>query len=256
MVKKRKHSRKSSNKLPFKKKIEKKSLTETFERKLHGSQFRSLNEELYTKSGEENFDRFTKNPWLAEAYHRGYREQTLKWPINPLDEMISFLKKMREKGRKEKLVVADMGCGEGRLATELNTKFQVFSFDLIATKPHVIACNIARTPLPDASVDFVIFSLSLMGPSFWDFLREAYRILKPNGFLRIAEVRSRFDEQRHGFDAFENGLKALGFDKESRQTSSKMFVSFLFTKSSSRLPKPPSFQAFSFSLKPCLYKRR
>jgi ribosomal RNA-processing protein 8 len=39
-----------------------------------------------------------------------------------------------------------------------------------------------------------------MGTNISDFLKEAYRILKPGGVMRIAEVRSRFhgDEEHDG----------------------------------------------------------
>ena len=38
-------------------------------------------------------------------------------------------------------IVADFGCGEARLAESVPNK--VHSFDLVACKPHVTACNIA-----------------------------------------------------------------------------------------------------------------
>jgi ribosomal RNA-processing protein 8 len=66
----------------------------------------------------------------------------------------------------------------------------VHSFDLVAKTSGVVACDIAHVPLPDNSVDIVVFCLSLMGTIISDFLKEAYRILKPGGVMRIAEVRS------------------------------------------------------------------
>lgn len=68
-------------------------------------------------------------------------------------------------------VIADMGCGEGRLGQEIrqmnnSSKSQetvVHSFDLVSHSPHVIAADIAHVPLEPASVDIVVFCLSLMG---------------------------------------------------------------------------------------------
>ena len=40
----------------------------------------------------------------------------------------------------------------------------------------------------------VVFSLSLMGTNFPEFLQEANRVLKPGGVLFIAEVLGRFSD--------------------------------------------------------------
>ena len=40
------------------------------QKKLHGAQFRTLNETLYTQSGDANFAQFQKEPTLADA--RGF----------------------------------------------------------------------------------------------------------------------------------------------------------------------------------------
>lgn len=57
----------------------------------------------------------------------------------------------------------------------------------------------AATPLDSASCDAAIFSLALMGTDYGSFLVEARRVLKPRGWLWIAEVRSRcvHDGRRH-----------------------------------------------------------
>lgn len=52
-----------------------------------------------------------------------------KWPKNPLDVVISELKKPKYKDMK----IADFGCGEGRLQLELEksgfTRKNLWSFD-------------------------------------------------------------------------------------------------------------------------------
>ena len=49
-------------------------------------------------------------------------------------------------------------------------------------------------PLLDNSLDVVVFSLSLMGTNFPDFLVEANRVLRKDGIVIIAEVLSRFED--------------------------------------------------------------
>ncbi|KAJ1459845.1 methyltransferase-domain-containing protein [Pelagophyceae sp. CCMP2097] len=225
------------------------TLQEKMQAKLHGAQFRALNEELYTHSGDANFKRFSSEPTLADAYHRGFREQAKSWPENPLDAMIANLSK------KAKCVVADFGCGDARLAAELEKVHTVHSFDLVAANKNVVACNMARTPLAEASVDVAVFCLALMGPSLWDFLREAFRVLKVGASLKIAEVRSRFDEQAGGLATFTAAVKALGFDLIGSDLKNKIFVAFDFTKSK-RSPDDAKVAALKFEFKACLYKRR
>lgn len=61
---------------------------------------------------------------------------------------------------------------------------------MVACAPGVIACNMAHTPLTDASHDAAVFSLALMGTDYGGFLVEAARVLRPKGHLWIAEVKA------------------------------------------------------------------
>lgn len=47
---------------------------------------------------------FGKEPWLFETYHQGFRRQTLKWPVNPVDVILKFLNK------HPKWKIADLGA--------------------------------------------------------------------------------------------------------------------------------------------------
>lgn len=77
--------------------------------------------------------------------------------------------------------------------------FEVHSFDLVSNgNPLVTACDMANVPLPVSSVDVGVFCLALMGTNIADFIREAHRVLRPDGILKIAEVRSRFESSMTG----------------------------------------------------------
>lgn len=43
-------------------------------------------------------------------------------------------------------------------------------------------------PLPDEAIDIAVFSLSLMGRNWQDYITEAKRCLATNGYLLIAET--------------------------------------------------------------------
>ena len=207
-------------------------------------------EQLYTTKSAESFSEFQKDPRLFHVYHEGYRKQVEAWPVNPLDIIIQWIRKKHgpgksvvgdrtdtnstEDGGKNNggttngtgAIIADMGCGEARLAKSVSNK--VYSFDLVSdsSKGHsdhtalesapsgaiggnvnkimttksnsdidshgIIACDIAHVPLQNSSVDIVVFCLSLMGTNIMEFIKEAHRILRVGGLIKIAEVRSRF----------------------------------------------------------------
>jgi len=215
-------------------------LQKKLQQQMMGARFRWLNEQLYTKSGKESFKMFKENPNLYEVYHDGFRSQVESWSINPVEFFIEELKDL-----PKKLIVADFGCGEATLAKSVPQT--VHSFDLVAVNENVIACDMARVPLSSKSVDIAIFCLSLMGTNITDYLKEAYRVLRPNGTLKIAEVTSRIVD----LTAFTKALIDLGFDLITQQEISKMFMIFELKKSSKRLP-----QNVNVTLKPCVYKRR
>lgn len=52
---------------------------------------RYLNEKLYTKSSSEAWKLFKEDPQSFDVYHKGFKNQVLKWPVNPLDMIISDL---------------------------------------------------------------------------------------------------------------------------------------------------------------------
>lgn len=71
-----------------------------------------------------------------------------------------------------------------------------------------------------------------------------------SGQLKIAEVESRFEDVR----AFVDNIKACGFQHINTDTSSKFFVFLNFKKVHST--DKSNKQVPTFSLKPCLYKKR
>lgn len=220
------------------------ALQSKFAKKLEGGRFRFINEKLYKSRGEEAFQEFQSEPELFQVYHSGYREQVLSWPENPLDKIITWIK-----SKHSNAIIADLGCGEARLSESVKNK--VYSFDLVSTKKSVIACNIAHTPLQLTSVDIVVFCLSLMGTNIAEFIKEAHRILKPLGLLKITEVRSRFENEANGVKKFLKLLKNAGFDIVFQKCSNTMF----FEVECSKSDRMPEFD-LSYSAKACVYKKR
>ncbi|KAF4339144.1 ribosomal RNA-processing 8 [Fusarium beomiforme] len=191
--------------------------------KLISARFRHLNETLYTRPSEEAFSLFDESPEMFDEYHEGFRRQVKVWPENPVD---SFLKDIRTRGKvrqqgkgrpgapptplaktplprtQQVCTIADLGCGDARLAEALQTDgkklhVNVKSFDLQSPSPLVTKADIANLPLPDDSVNVAVFCLALMGTNWVDFIEEAYRILHWKGELWVAEIKSRFGPIRN-----------------------------------------------------------
>ncbi|KAL6325184.1 hypothetical protein AAG906_023029 [Vitis piasezkii] len=217
--------------------------------RLSGGHFRMINEKLYTCTGSEALSYFEEDPALFNVYHAGYQEQMSHWPQQPVNIIIKWLK-----DHSPSLIVADFGCGDARLAR--NVKNKVFSFDLVSSDPSVIVCDMSNTPLESSSIDVAVFCLSLMGTNFSNYLQEAHRVLKPCGWLLIAEVKSRFDPTNGGADPnrFSKAICKLGFTLELKDFSNKMFILLYFKKKEKQNSKVKEIDWPE--LKPCLYKRR
>ncbi len=223
----------------------KKSVKEVAKERMDQARFRMLNEMFYTTESGEMADAVQKDNELLHSYHRGFRTQVDKWPVKPLELITADV--ARQKGA----VVGDFGCGDAMLSLNLQGTHTVHSFDLIAANPRVTACDISKVPLDDASLDVAVFSLSLMGTNYPDFIREAVRCLRPSGRLVIAEVGSRFMGEKGSVrQAFVKAVEALGF-RAANVDDRNYFVLFFFERCKKKAGKaafPP--------LTACKYKRR
>lgn len=193
------------------------------------------------------------SPELFDLYHEGFRRQTQHWPRHPLDLCIAWLHRC-----PAWWAVADIGCGDARLSGSVPQ--QVQSFDLVATQPHVVACNMAHLPVASETIHAAVFCLSLMSTDYGAAVEEAARVLAPGGVLWVAEVRSRFEGEAGGVDAFVAAVTALGFQLRHRDESDTMFAIFRWVKSDkaqqARKSKTNSRATKWPALKACEYKRR
>ncbi|XP_076646422.1 uncharacterized protein LOC143355484 [Halictus rubicundus] len=220
-----------------------KPLRERMMSKLRASRFRYLNETMYGSESSESKKYFKDDPDAFKAYHEGYKQQVAQWPLNPLDVIISSIKKM-----PKDYVIADFGCGEARLAASVTQ--QVHSFDFISLNKNVTVCDVAHTPLLTNGVHVVVFCLSLMGTNLKDYIIEANRILKKDGILKIAEVESRFDR----VEDFIKVLSGYGFKNTLKDLSHNLFYFLDFKKEKDIGGKKSKLSPIT--LKPCLYKKR
>jgi len=222
--------------------------------KLAAARFRHLNQTLYTTPSTSALKLFSENPEMYDEYHTGFRQQVAVWPENPADSYIGEVKvraavernvknkngkEWRQKGAEGGdgtrvpgspkplprtqgvCTIADLGCGEARMAKELATRvkkmgLRILSFDLRASE-FVQVADISALPLVDGRVDVAVFCLALMGTNWTDFVDEAWRVLRWRGELWVSEIKSRFG-RKHTSGVVEHSVgnrkRKLGRKKE------------------------------------------
>jgi SAM-dependent methyltransferase len=122
--------------------------------------------------------------------------------------VVPFKEELRWLSERSGLVVGDFGCGEALVAKGAGEAHRIHSFDHVAVDDTVVACDVSKVPLEDGTLDLAIFCLSLMGTNFTDYIREAHRCLRLDGYLHLWEPTSYFDD----VGKFTSALAKLGFD--------------------------------------------
>ncbi|OAX42920.1 hypothetical protein K503DRAFT_682308 [Rhizopogon vinicolor AM-OR11-026] len=241
------------------------SLQKGMKESLDGARFRWINELLYKSDSSEAVRMMKEDPAVFNDYHSGFRHQVQSWPSNPVSHYISQLSSY-----PQNTVIADLGCGDAALARGLSSKkLKVLSFDLVSDGAYIVAADICSSvPLPGSEpsssqksegeaqvVDVVVCALSLMGTNWPQCIREAWRILKPGGELKIAEVASRFSD----VDEFVSLISSTGFKMKTKDDHNSHFTLFEFKKVPRTTKTNKEWSEVMSKgdiLKPCEYKRR
>jgi superfamily II DNA or RNA helicase len=165
--------------------------------------FTRLNNQINTENSETTHKRMLKDPREWEEYHRQYREARKSWNVIPYEEIIKRIKQL-----SPRLQIGDFGCGEAKIMEAIGAQ-RVYSFDHVAINDKVTTCDMKKVPLADEALDVAVFSLSLMGKNWHEYIKEAKRCLVTNGILIIAEttksLKGRLSDLR-------DVIKAEGFE--------------------------------------------
>jgi hypothetical protein len=167
--------------------------------------FTRLNNKINNENSETTHSRILKDPKEWDEYHRQYREARKSWPITPFEEIIKRISQL-----SPRLLIGDFGCGEAKILEKFGAN-RVSSLDHVAINNKVTPCDIKSVPLSNEAIDIAIFSLSLMGRNWPEYIKEAKRCLATNGYLLIAETTksmkgrlSKIKEviEKQGFDIY------------------------------------------------------
>jgi superfamily II DNA or RNA helicase len=152
--------------------------------------FAQMNKKMNKEKSETTHRRIQENPMEHIEYHRQFREAKKNWSVIPVQVIAEKIRSLDIPSRFiEKLVIGDFGCGEAELS-DIFGKNKVYSFDHhnILNEEKITVCDMKTTPVKNGELDVAIFSLSLMGVNWSDYIREARRCLAEKGYLMIAET--------------------------------------------------------------------
>ncbi len=181
-------------------------------------EFSKMNKLWNTSNSNNNYKRLKKDNTEWKSYHKLYSKAREKWSEIPYIELSKKIKDRPE------WVIGDFGCGENLLSKEIKNK--VHAFDFVAIDNNVVSCDLSCIPLDNNVLDVVIFSLSLMGTNYSEYLKEAHRVLKSFGLLMIAEPRNRWsdDEGILDNDRIKMLLDSTGFRMTGEVKVTERFI--------------------------------
>jgi superfamily II DNA or RNA helicase len=162
--------------------------------------FSEMNKSWSTSRSENTFKRLKNNQKEWFYYHDMYKKRREDWDEIPY---IEIAKKIKE---RPEWIVADMGCGENLLSKEVTNK--VHAFDYVAIDKDVTACDMSSIPLRDNEIDAIVFSLSLMGSNYLDYIKEASRVVKLYGNIFICEPKKKVEKR---LEVLKKEIKSTGF---------------------------------------------
>jgi len=160
-----------------------------------------------TKSSTMN-KKFNDDPESWHRYHKLRRESMKDWGEIPYKVIANNI-------LYESDEVIDFGCGDNQFKLEIPNN-KVTSVDHVACDDLVIACDMCDLSnyVANESHDVAVFSLSLWGTNYKDYLNEAYRILRRKGFIYIAEPSKHYEtiEEQNNLKELliEAGFKVVG----------------------------------------------
>ena len=166
--------------------------------------FSKQNQKINTEKSSTTHQRMLKNPEEWHEYHRNYREERKDWRVIPFDEWIKRIKKL-----SDRFIIGDFGCGEAKIAEGIGSR--VINFDHVAIDSTVISCDMNNVSehVKKGGLDVALFSLSLMGKNWQDYLKEASRCLNENGLLFISETTNSLSKR---LETLRDEVKGLGFE--------------------------------------------
>lgn len=140
--------------------------------------------------------RILEDPTFLLNYHDQLKEDEKKKSVIPRHIIANRIREMQRPRYMKRLIIADFGSGPAELSKLLPSN-RVYSFDHSKVLgDSIIECDMSHTGLKDNGIHVAVFSLSLMGLNWIDYIKEAGRVLTDQGHILIATTSRELDE--HG----------------------------------------------------------
>ena len=164
--------------------------------------FTKQKQKINAEDSSATNQRMMKNPEEWHEYHRNYREERKNWKVVPFNQWIKRIKKL-----PERYIVGDFGCGEAKVSEALGSR--IINFDHVAMDSSIISCDMSDVSqyVKNDELDVALFSLSLIGKNWKDYLKEASRCLNDDGLLFISETTKPSSK----LESIREEIKNLGF---------------------------------------------
>jgi superfamily II DNA or RNA helicase len=157
------------------------------------SNYQELSKKMSSQKSSTTKEMFIKEPKLWNEYH-DCRDFSFKGYDNQEDIPINKIIKYLESKSKHKLKILDLGCGRNLIYQHFkdNKKMNIIGYDYVSFNDS-IECDISNLPDEDDSIKICIYSQSLMGFNWKEYLNEGVRVLEYNGEIIISESIERYE---------------------------------------------------------------
>ncbi len=189
----KKPSPKSTTIKPKIKTIDEPKETEIQRKQRQQSEYQELTKKMATQKSETTNKMFTTTPSLWHSYHDS-RDFSFKGYDKPDEIPLNKIIKYLETKKSHKLNILDLGCGRNLIQEHFkdNKKFTVTGYDYVSYNGSKVA-DISHLPEEDESINICVYSQSLMGSNWKEYLREGYRVLVYNSEMIISESVERYE---------------------------------------------------------------
>ena len=156
------------------------------------SEYQELTKKMSIQKSDNTNKMFKDKPELWEQYHTardfsflGYEQTEV-----PVNKIISYL----ETKKNHRLKILDLGCGRNLINIHFkdNKKFTITGYDHISCNGSKVS-DISNLEDEDETIDICVYSQSLMGSNWSEYLDEGKRVLRYNGEMILSDSVDRYE---------------------------------------------------------------
>ena len=186
-----KPTKKSTDIKPKKESLTKETDEQRKQRKI--SEYQELTKKMSIQKSDNTNKMFKDKPELWEQYHeaRDFSFQGYEQNEIPVNKIISYL----ETKKNHRLKILDLGCGRNLIKEHFkdNKKFTITGYDHISYNGSKVSDISNLEDEEEDTIDVCVYSQSLMGSNWKEYLDEGKIVLRYNGEMIISESSDRYE---------------------------------------------------------------